>query len=122
MSEHAPGGPSKSVDIPGVDASATQGVDHDSARARMRLVFLAAFVFAAIAWLGTFLVAINSSETNGIRASWIAIFPTAFGAGGLLALSDPKFKASTALIGAFACGTLASFGLALFFAAIWPSL
>lgn len=115
-------GPSKSVDIPGIDASATDAVDHEAARGRMRLVFLAAFVFAAIAWLGTLLVAINSSETNGIRASWIAVFPTAFGAIGLLMLDDKKRKASTALLFAFIAGIAGSFFLAFFFAAIWPSL
>ncbi len=88
----------------------------------MRLVFLAAFVFAALAWIFTLLVAINSSETNGIRASWIAIFPTAFGVGGLLSHDNKKNSASKALMFAFLWGIAASFGLWFFFAGIWPSL
>ena len=115
-------GPSKSVDIPGIDPSATDAIDHENARRRMRLVFLAAFVFAALAWIFTLLVAINSSETNGIRASWLAIFPTTFGIGGLLSLDEKKRKASNALIVALVCGVAGSFGLWFFFAGIWPSL
>jgi hypothetical protein len=115
-------GPSNSVDIPGLDASAADAVAHEQSRRRMKLVFMAAFGFAALAWLFTLVVSIKSSETNGIRASWLAIFPTTFGIGGLLALDSPKMSASKALLIAFVCGVAGSFGLWFFFAGIWPSL
>lgn len=108
--------PSQSVDVLGGDVR-----DAERGRARARLLFLAAFVFAALAWIGTLVTAIKSSETNGIYASWIAIFPTTFGGGGLLALNvgAPGLRA---LGVAFGAGVVGVAGLWLFFEGIWPSL
>ncbi len=118
---HRPSLPVHSVDVPTVDGHAVRSVDDDRARGRMRLVFLAAFVFAALAWIGTFLVAINSSETNGIRASWVAIYPTSFGSVGLIVLNAGK-RALAALGIALFAGCTGSLGLYLFFATVWQSL
>lgn len=116
-----PGAPSHSVDVPAVDGKTARAVEEEIARARMRLVFLAAFVFAAIAWIATFVISIRSSETNGIRASWVAIFPTSFGSMGLIVLNAgrrPLFALGIALLS----GCVGSFALWLFFEGIWPSL
>jgi hypothetical protein len=124
MSKESPSAlpvPSHSVDVPSVDGGAARAVDDEMARARMRLVFLAAFLFAALAWLGTFLVAINSSETNGIRASWVAIFPTSFGSMGLLMLNAGR-RPLAALGIALLSGCVGSLALWLFFVGVWPSL
>lgn len=108
--------PAESVDVPGGEMR-----DVNRARDHARLIFLASFVFAGLAWVGTLITAITSSETNGIFASWIAMFPTTFGAAGLLALKAAS-PAGRALLIAFASGIGGSIGLWLFFEGIWPSL
>jgi hypothetical protein len=111
--------PAQSVDVSAPSARELHDPEHG--RHRARLVFLAAFVFAALAWIGTLVTATVSSETNGIYASWIAIFPTTFGAAGLFAIKNGKGPAR-AFLGAFAAGVLGVIALWFFFEGIWPSL
>lgn len=104
-----------------VDVLAGEMTDPERGRRRARPLFYAAAVVAAIAWIATFLVAINSSETSGVYASWFAIFPTTFAIGGLVAL-DNGVGGLRSLAIAFAAGAAGSLGLLFFFEAIWPSL
>ncbi len=113
-----PAGPAESVDAFG--GPVVRVDDVETLRERRRPLFLAAVVFAAFAWGCTAATAVFSSETNGVRASWFAIFPTMFGLVGLGALAGPRPRRALPLaVGAGFAGVAA---LWLFFVAIWPSL
>jgi hypothetical protein len=104
-----------------VDVLAGEMTDADRGRRRARPLFHAAFVFAALAWMATFVIGVHSSERNGVVASWIAIFPTTFGIGGLVALNNGVAGLRSLGI-AFAAGAAGTACLWLFFEGIWPSL
>jgi len=104
-----------------VDAFAGLVGDPEQGRRRARHLFQAAGVVAVIAWVATFFVAVNSSERNGVFASWFAIFPSTFAVGGLSALHN-TVGAGRALLVAVLAGLAGSAGLWLFFEGIWPAL
>lgn len=108
--------PSQSVDVLAGDMR-----DHERPRRRARTLFLSALVVAGAAWLATLGAAIWSSETNGIMASWFAIFPTGFGVVGLLALGAGQ-GATASVRNALLAGCAGSASLWVFFEAIWPTL
>ncbi len=118
MSRRSSVGPAESVDAFG--GAIVRVDDADAVRERRRPLFQAAVVFAAFAWGCTAATAVFSSETNGVRASWFAIFPTMFGLVGLGTLAGPQPRRALPLaVGAGFAGVAA---LWLFFVAIWPSL
>ena len=123
MTERRPVVPSASVDAFAGDVAGAGMADIVAAhaRGRARRVFFAAFVFAALAWLATLGAATFSSETNGVLCSHVAIFPTAFGVAGRLALDGGR-SALRALGVAVAAGAIAVLALLFFFAAVWPAL
>jgi Na+/phosphate symporter len=123
MNRPLTGLPSSSADVFGGDVAARGIADlaAATARGRARRVFFAAFVFAALGWLATLGAAMFSSETNGIRCSWVAIFPTAFGIAGRVALDAGRTPARAVVVAAVA-GVAAVCALAFFFLAVWPSL
>jgi peptidoglycan/LPS O-acetylase OafA/YrhL len=104
-----------------VDAFAGVVRDDEAPRTRARNLFRAAAIVAGAAWLATMYVAATSSETNGVYASWFAVFPTGFSLGGLHALARGR-SAGRAVVQALVVGGLACLSLAVFFAAIWPAL
>ncbi|MCC7074012.1 MAG: hypothetical protein IT383_22075 [Deltaproteobacteria bacterium] len=108
--------PSESVDV-----LAGELRDPELPRRRARRLCWSALVVAGAAWLATLGAAIWSSETNGITASWFAIFPTGFGTVGLLSLSAAK-GAGASLRNALLAGCAGSLSLWAFFEAIWPAL
>ena len=108
--------PAESVDV----TSATFS-DLERGRDRARHLSTAALVVAAVAWIAVFFVGVKGSETNGIIASWFAIFPTGFGIAGRTAVENGA-SATKSLGVAFVAGVLSSAGLWLFFEGIWPSL
>lgn len=108
--------PSESVDV-----LAGELKDPEAPRRRARMIFQSALVVAALAWLGTLGAAIWSSETNGIFASWFAIFPTGFSLAGFVSL-DMKKSAGACVRNALLAGAASSAALWFFFEAIWPGL
>ncbi len=108
-----------------VDAFAGTGADMvadpEQGRRRARHLFQAAGVVAVVAWVTTFVVAVHSSERNGVFASWFAIFPSTFAVGGLTALHNDT-GAGRALLVAILAGLLGSVALWVFFVGIWPAL
>ena len=113
--------PSHSVDVPALALDTERALAAERARTRMRRLFIAASILGAALWVVTFFVSIRSSETNGIRASWFAIFPTAFGLAGLWSIGGTA-SPLRALGVAFASGVAGCLLLMFFFLAIWPSL
>ncbi len=108
--------PAESVDVTGATFT-----DLERGRDRARHLSTAALVVAAAAWIAVFFVGVKGSETNGIIASWFAIFPTGFGIAGRVAV-DSGAPAMKSIGVAFIAGVLSSAGLWLFFEGIWPSL
>lgn len=95
--------------------------DREERLAASRRLFLAATIFGALCWVGTLVTAVVSSETNGMRASWIAIIPSAFGLMGLVQVSRGVFGRRAVAVSFFlAIGAVV--GLFVFFEGIWPSL
>jgi hypothetical protein len=115
---------SKKVDrVPAesVGVLADEITDPERGRDAVRRLLLATGIVAAVAWLATLGVARFSSETNGIYASWFAIFPTTFALGGHLALRR-GMSGGRALAVAFVAGAAGCLSLWVFFEGIWPSL
>lgn len=115
-SSRGPHLPAESVDVSGATFD-----DPERRRTRARHLTDAALVVAALAWIAVFIVGVMGSETNGIRASWFAIFPTGFGVVGSIA-HTMGLPARTILLRALLAGALSTTGLWFFFEAIWPSL
>lgn len=108
--------PSQSVDVAGVVVD-----DPEPGRRRLRHLSIAALVVAAVAWLAVFFVGVLGSETDGVRASWFAIFPTGFGVMGHVALAQ-GLRGGPGLVRALLAGVASSLLLWAFFEGIWPSL
>lgn len=108
--------PSESVDVLSGDVK-----DPELPRRRARTLFQSTLVVAALAWLCTLGAAIWSSETNGIYASWFAIFPTGFTLAGFLSLDVGK-SVGACVRNALLAGAACSAALWFFFEAIWPGL
>jgi hypothetical protein len=91
----------------------------------LSLLPVAAFVFALVAWCATAGLAYNS-ESLGIAGATVAMFPTGFGATGLIARGPertrPKPSALRLLAISAAGGFAAMLLFFLFMSAIWPSL
>jgi hypothetical protein len=110
--------PAESVDV----LAATIVVDDREERlAATRRLFLAATIFGGVCWLATLVTAVVSSETNGIMASWFAIFPSAFGLMGLVQVAR-GVSGRPALVAALTTGLAAMCLHFIFFATIWPAL
>ncbi len=104
-----------------VDALAGELRDPAQPGRRARRVFHSALVVAVVAWLATLGAAIGSSETNGIMASWFAIFPSCFGVVGVVSL-DLGTGAIAGVRNAALAGLAGSVALWVFFEVIWPGL
>ncbi|MDP2341348.1 MAG: hypothetical protein Q8O67_10340 [Deltaproteobacteria bacterium] len=95
--------------------------------APLSLLPLAAFVFAVLAWGVTAFLAYGS-ESNGIAGATVAMFPTGFGAAGVivrkqeLARVGGRPSAARLLAIATGGGVLAMLMFGGFMGAIWPSL
>jgi hypothetical protein len=108
--------PSQSVDVAGIVVD-----DPEPGRRRLRHVSIAALVVAAVAWLAVFFVGVLGSETNGLRASWFAIFPTGVSIMGHVALAQ-GLRGGPGFVRALLAGAASSLLLWFFFEGIWPSL
>lgn len=114
--------PSEPVEVP---AARTDHVEGRGAGAA-GLVPTAALVFGGVMWLVTAWTGVHGSETDGIRMSWIAIFPTVFGlvARGVrnARLDAGRPAVAAPLLAGLAAGLGAVVALWVFFEGIWPSL
>jgi hypothetical protein len=108
--------PSESVDV-----LADEVRDPEQPRRRARTLFQSSMLVAALAWLATLWAAVWSSETNGIYASWFAIFPTGFTLAGFVSLDLGK-GVGACVRNALLAGAAGSAALWFFFEAIWPGL
>lgn len=114
-----PVGPSAPVEIPSAESK------EPASWRTLSLIPLAAFGFALIAWGATGALAWQS-ETLGIQGATVAMFPTGFGATGLIVRQQELARATPStkrlLIVAAAGGVVSMLLFAFFMAAIWPSL
>jgi hypothetical protein len=85
----------------------------------------AAAGFALLAWIATAFLAYDS-ESKGIAGATVAMFPTGFGIGGMLARSQEAAAASPRMGRVFGVAVASGAGLLvvffLFMASIWPAL
>ena len=109
--------PSQSVDVLG--GAVTDG--GAAGRRRARHLFWALGVVALVCWAVTVRIGLFGSETDGIRASWFAIYPSGASLAGLVALNNGQPPGKAVLI-AFVTGFFSSGALWFFFEGIWPSL
>ncbi len=113
-------GPSASVDV-----FSPPEAKESAAWRSVSLIPFAAFVFALIAWGATGALAWQS-ETLGIQGATVAMFPTGFGAAGLIARQQElaRERPSVRKVLLVACGggfvSMILFGV--FMAGVWPSL
>lgn len=114
--------PSQPVEVP---TARTDHVEGFGARV-VGLIPTAALVFGGIMWLVTAYTAVHGSETDGIRMSWIAIFPTVFGLVGRSLRNKLLERGQPAALVPVVFGAIAGLGAVLalfvFFEGIWPSL
>jgi hypothetical protein len=89
------------------------------------LIPLAAFCFAVVAWGVTGFLAWQS-ESKGIAGATVAMFPTGFGAAGLVVRAQELRRARPGAVRllavSFGGGLLAMALFAFFMSAIWPAL
>lgn len=115
-----PGGPSAPVDVFAAPAAAESPAWRSAS-----LVPLAAFGFALLAWVATAVLAWQS-ETRGVQGATVAMFPTGFGAAGLIArgreLERTRPSTRRLLLLSSAGGVVAMVLFVLFMSAVWPAL
>lgn len=124
MSTQKPIGPSAPVDV-----FSPPEADESSAWRALSLIPFAAFGFALLAWAATGALAWQS-ETLGIQGATVAMFPTGFGAAGVIVRQQELARArrgarpsTTRLLLVAGGGGLVSMVLFfVFMAGIWPSL
>lgn len=117
--DRSPAGPSSPAEVFNTEPASSSSWD------ALSLIPVAAFVFALLAWIATAALGYQS-ESKGIGAATIAMFPSGFGITGLIVRGQERARDRPRLgrlLGlSFAGGAGAMFLFIVFMGAIWPAL